>query len=566
MILSLFHREVSFGFRCWLQVVICIFLCLIITAYGAFAETRILIKPILLVTEEITDNLFLTEEGERYDFITFVAPGISAQARNRTMDINFLYQLGYSSYSRFSENNSWRHLSQLTGQIAFSRHTLLEFSNNFRITEEPTVDLRDRLLELDEEEQDLEEDRVTEQEVVRRVRDRQLSNTAHVGLAHQLNPYSTITMNYDYSVDNSEDPTVRNRTRHTPSLELEYWFVPERMGLEAELVYSRDNTDDSLDEFGYQEERIGSAVTLNYWPLPKRLGLKGGLAYELGVTNEEEDALDPMRSPDNWFESLSPLVGFTYLLPSIKAGIETEFYYKKAITYDDDNDLTDPTDDFNTWFGSAEIYRQFNRQWKGIFGFRYSRTDFQGPDVFDPDGEDFEEDYTVYEPSAGVEYLMMDELPLALRVGYLIREKEFSGTESAITVNGRLGAWQFVRNGSLKFNVASGYDESLLDAERLGFGFYYNADLAIDYIFSKNLKGDVYGFYERNRFIDFEDTRNDRVIEVGTGLSYTPLRWLLLNFSYRHREVDSTEENDSYRENRIMMKAVLSPYRPFQLY
>jgi len=558
MISLLFHEGFHIRFCCVQAVSIYLLLhCCFFSPVTGVAEIRFSVVPVISADEEYTDNLFLSEESEEEDLITVISPGVIAEAETRTANIRFSYNFGYSHYQRFSEYDAWRHNSQLTGNMNFSKHTRVEFQNAFLLTEEPAENIEDRTdAEKTEAETRETETREAETETVRRSRDRYYTNSSKIRLIHQFGKADSLTLGYGCDVLKNEDTTVQNETMHRTSAALTYGIIPQRLGLDADISYLQNDVSDAKDDPGYEEETLASAVYMTYWAIPLRLSFKPGVSYTKGVSNEKNADED-----DNWYESLSPSLKIMYRF-SRHLTVESDGYCTKAITYTSEG-LTDPSDDFETWYGSVKLTHQFHRHLEIFARYASSATDYIGSDGTD-------EDYTLYEPSFGIRYLPAKGLPMNLSVGYLVRDKKQTGKEAAITVNGELGPWKFAKYGSVKFKADSGYNEDHFGPENLGFGFYYNADLSAEYIFSQHVKGTAYGRYQRNRYLDNEETggetRNDKSREIGAGLVFHPEKWWSVRLDYIHRDVSSTDEQDSYEDNRILLKLGISPARGIRIW
>ncbi len=555
MISLLFHECFHILLRFFSALLLCFFLffsfCLF-SPVTVSAGTRVSIQPVIKADEEYTDNLFLSKEFKEEDLITVISPGVIAEAGNRTGNIKFSYNFGYSHYQRFSEYDAWRHNSQLTGNINFSRHTRLEFRNSFLLTEEPSENIED-IKEAEDTEPKTHE---AETETVRRTRERYYTNSSQIRLLHQFGKADSLMLSYVCDMLKNEDTTVRNEIKHMPSAALTYWIMPQRLELNAHINYLRNDISDAKNDPGYLEEILTSSAYMTYWAIPLHLSFKPGLFYTKGISNEEN-----ADDTDNWYESLSPSLKMMYRF-SPHSSMEAEGSCTKAITYTSEG-LTDPSDDFESWQGSLMLTHQFGRHLEGFVRYASSSTDYMRDD-----GKN--EDYILYEPSAGIKYILAEGIPLSLSMGYLVRDKKLTGKESAITFNGELGAWKFCRYGFAKFSAASGYNEDHFGPENLGFGFYYNADANVEYIFSKYITGSVYGRYQRNRYLDNEEsggeTRNDRNREVGAGLVFQPWKWWFMRVDYIHRNVSSTDDQDSYDDNRILLKMGISPARGIRIW
>lgn len=516
------------------------------------AGDRIEIKPIFTIEEEYTDNLFLSDQIKERDFITTVTPGILIEAKARTRDVSFLYEVGRSFYDRFSENDSWRQHSLLNGYFSLGRHTRVDFRNDFLITEEPTANLRDILLESDNSSSEPVE-RIAETETVRRSREKYTTDTAHLAFTHDFSPYDSLIIQYDFDFLDNQDPSVRDKIRHRPAAAFKYWISPDRLGLEGGAYYSREDVSDSTAQVGYRQDSIHPSTYLLYWAIPERLFFRTGIAFQYGEYTGGEQISDLVDDPNQKYSSYAPVIEMKYISIPQKFGVDAMVMYEIG-----ENDIgrgfSNPTDNFESWKGSLAFIKLFSRQLKGFVRYDHGIVDFDGEEA----------DYTVYAPAIGFEYLLTRDLPLIFSLGYAVRDLKVGSADQALIFNGELGKWRFVKDGALSFKAASGYDESNYGAERLGFGWYYNAEALAEYQFSRYLTGTMSGFYEKNQYTDYETQRDDATLELTTGLVFKPDSWYSLRLDYSYRTVDSTLEENDYTENRVFLEIVLSPHRPFQ--
>ncbi len=61
--------------------------------------------PRLMVEEEYNDNIFLSDGNEVDDWITTVAPGISLNYTNRSVEASLDYSLNYQFYQEDADRN-----------------------------------------------------------------------------------------------------------------------------------------------------------------------------------------------------------------------------------------------------------------------------------------------------------------------------------------------------------------------------------------------------------------------------------------------------------------------------
>ncbi len=523
-----------------LRKIIFIFLVLLI-AGSSEAGYQINFKPRISVKTEYTDNLYLSNDDKIYDFISVITPGITASLLEKTRELELSYDIGYSCYSKFSENNSFRQKAELKGWMGFSRRTRVDFQNSFLLTEEP------------KDESEREEDiHSPEEETVRRKRETYYTNTMNIGFTHQFGRYDSVSMKYVYSILENKDDTVEDKSSHKPSVNLAYWLIPGRLGITTGLDCTIDESSDTPDDEGSREKSIKPSTGVIYWIIPRQLKIVTDISYEKGKTSHNSE------EPDEKYEIINPSIDMEYNYEPFKLGINAMIAYTEGISDTDIlSEKKDESNDFTEWEGSIKITKKFTRRFEAFFQYAHAIMDFKGGS---------QEDYVVYDPSIGIEYIVARDVPLSFSIGYVTRDIKGEGNESDVTIDGDLGrTWNFSRYGSLDFKASSGYDESYLGADKLGFGVFYDASVKAEYDFTRYIKGDVFGSYQRDRYTELDSTRNDKTKDAGFGLTFQLInKCLFIRVGYSYHAVDSTSEEDSYKENRFLIDCMLSPPRPFR--
>ena len=56
--------------------------------------------------------------------------------------------------------------------------------------------------------------------------------------------------------------------------------------------------------------------------------------------------------------------------------------------------------------------------------------------------------------------------------------------------------------------------------------------------------------------------REDDIFRAGCGLSFELLRWLSMRAGYLYRTVDSTDDVNDYKENRVSLLFTVQPPQP----
>jgi len=267
-------------------------------------------------------------------------------------------------------------------------------------------------------------------------------------------------------------------------------------------------------------------------------------------------------------------IGFGYLhsfLENTDPGIEDNERHNPSVTYshkfnpylslDTGASYTrgdfEVSDNFDNWNGSISLANKFTKYLSGSIRYSHTIMDYRGNT----------EDYKVYDPSIGISYIIAEDTFISMNVGYFIQDRENSDDESGLTLNGSLGkTWEFKR-GSINATGSSGYEESYFGSENLGFNRYYRAQASANYRIAKSLTGNISSSFRRNKYINQDDNRADRLKSAGAGLTFNPItiRWLHLSLNYSFNTLDSTINENNYDENRVLLSITLSPPNPIPL-
>lgn len=183
--------------------------------------------PTISVSEEYTDNLFLSYSDKEHDFITAVSPGFSFNIEGKKIGAESSYAPTYSIYDKFSENDTWRHSLEFSGWADISKNNRIDIRNSFLRTEDPMSEM-----EIDS--------------TVRRSRQPYYTNSASIGFTHQFGESDVVYLEYLNGILENDDPDLEDSTRHNASINVTYWFLPV-WGLDTGILYTKGEFDDSDD-------------------------------------------------------------------------------------------------------------------------------------------------------------------------------------------------------------------------------------------------------------------------------------------------------------------------------
>jgi hypothetical protein len=237
-----------------------------------------------------------------------------------------------------------------------------------------------------------------------------------------------------------------------------------------------------------------------------------------------------------------PSIGVTYWLTP-RYGIDARAVYTRG-------DFSLETDPFNEYCLVSTFTRRFSPQFDVFLQYTHTAMDFQGPT----------EKYQVFAPTLGMDFHVSQETFLALSGGLYYRSPDRSDPTTGYVLRGDM-ARRFSR-GALRVSGGTGYQQTFFGAENLGFTEYYEGTVAGTYNLSRRLSGEGSASYTHNDYVDIGE-RVDDIIILETGLSYLIRPWLSSALRFTHREVDSSEPNDSFAENRVTLSLTFVPTRPW---
>ncbi len=188
------------------------------------------IAPALTASGEYTDNVDLTKDNKKDDFIIFVSAGLTAELRGKTSGASLSTSYGYSFYDQNSSNDTFRIPLNFRAWTQPSKYTELNFTNQFLRTEDPNA--QDQIVVQDGR---LEE---TGDTTVRRGRKPYYTNTATLNATHRFGKEDRVYGGFTYGLLRNKDDQVQDNDYYRPSAGLDYWFT-HRFGSQFFAEYTR---------------------------------------------------------------------------------------------------------------------------------------------------------------------------------------------------------------------------------------------------------------------------------------------------------------------------------------
>ena len=89
------------------------------------------------MTEKFSDNIYLTNNDKKDDFITTPTVGFTLELPGQTTGLSLSYDGGYNFYANNDENDGWQHNALGSFWHNFTRETRLDVNNAFLYTKTP---------------------------------------------------------------------------------------------------------------------------------------------------------------------------------------------------------------------------------------------------------------------------------------------------------------------------------------------------------------------------------------------------------------------------------------------
>ena len=190
------------------------------------------LTPRASVSEEYTDNVFLTEDNKEDDWITGVSVGLTAAMVEKTYGFSLAYDPQYRVYARSSYEDVWRHQGRFNSWWDLTRNSRIEISDRLLQTEDPISN--ENIAEIRTQQPEIGFD-----PTIRRTRNPYLRNDADIRFIHTYAERSFFNLGYNYGIlrnDADADEGFEDNDRHTARAGVTHWFSA-RWGADANVAY-----------------------------------------------------------------------------------------------------------------------------------------------------------------------------------------------------------------------------------------------------------------------------------------------------------------------------------------
>lgn len=339
-----------------------------------------------------------------------------------------------------------------------------------------------------------------------------LRHNASLSASRQMSRTSRLELSHAYLY--TEDPLEYQEYREEPISEIDSTVRQGRQ------TYTSNSTElGYVNEFGAED-----SVALRY-------------AY---------NALEHSNPADEDSETHRPSLGFTWWPVQSQYGTETELSYIRR--YFDDSE------DYNDAAASFRLIRRLNPHLEYYFEYTHELTEYVGGSA----------DYQVYSPVVGFSWDEYVNSSISGSFGYFFQDSDGSESESG-AVGSVETTYRWANLHSISFSGSVGYDRADTGAENLGFNTFYNVAGGLDYQLARLLAANFSVSFRRSIYTEEEPDREDSLLSSRIGLSYQMLPWAALSVSYEFRDLDSTQNENDYTENRAFISITMSPRQPVRL-
>jgi predicted porin len=275
----------------------------------------------------------------------------------------------------------------------------------------------------------------------------------------------------------------------------------------------------------------------------------GRFAYGINEYNNPEDE-------DS--QEISPQVGLVYWFTQW-TGMALSGEYTRGL-YDEEE-----SSDFSNYRGRLRVnHRIFRRQF-GVYGqyaHIYRDWDEEGVNT----GNEIDNNYTVYAPSAGVFYEFDRDLSASFGLGWFYQQIEDEDDQNGPFIDAGINKLWEAPGWSLRARGSSGIDSEDFSDRNEGFRRFAQAELIGRYDFTQRLFGDASLRYRYSDFLESDNDEKDHRYTAGVGVGYRVFRWMTVRVGYDFDKLDNINGVDDYEQNRVYARVTLEPDVPWRIW
>ncbi len=276
--------------------------------------------PVMTVSEEYNDNIFLSPDNEEDDFITRATFGGTLELLGRTSGAELTYLPSYEWYNDFDDFDGWTHDLIARTWYNFTANTSVELRNAFIRTRGALEDADfvgatsdDPLIAPD-----------IAADPYRRGLAEYYENATTLRLDHRFGAEDTVYTAFAYRLRRDVEDGLDENDIWEPSIGGTYWFT-NLWGIETDLLYSNRDYESATDrEEWYGRIRLNRRINRH---------LNAYVQYEHTILDYDEETVDDVD-----YDVYLPTVGFNYQLDqNTRIDIGAGWYYQDLDSGDSDD-------------------------------------------------------------------------------------------------------------------------------------------------------------------------------------------------------------------------------------
>jgi len=391
----------------WLLCACFLTLASISFSYGvSYAQTSYEMIPSISASATYNDNINLSNTNETSDYISTLSPSISLNMLSERNNLNFQYAPTFVWYENEDQNNTVRHLGNLTFARDLTQRWTFNLTDTYIMSEDPIEDI-----------DDVGGDRDTINQYWR--------NTGRAWFDYLFGRENTLNLGYNLSIVDNQDVTLNDSTIQTLFAGMTYWF-DMRNGLEVNYEYNLADFSQA-EGFIASDDNKGHAAVIRY---RRRFNPNTSGSLSFILTTREFTGL---TEDYNIYEGSA---GFEHTFsPELTLALDTGYFIRKG----------ESSETEGGWTFDASLIKNFQR---GLISFNASGgwdEDFLGRTnrVFIQYGEG----------NVRFEYLLTEKLN-SYAGGYYRYERNDTSQDRQI-LRGNIGlSWSFLRLFTLSLDYA----------------------------------------------------------------------------------------------------------------
>lgn len=218
-------------------------------------------------------------------------------------------------------------------------------------------------------------------------------------------------------------------------------------------------------------------------------------------------------------------------------------------------DFEDSDEYVETLSGDIRYIQNITRNLDWYLKYRHSYSDTN------------EYTHHVFHPSAGIDWEITEDSGISVGAGVLFHEwsNDYDDDPDPFLDISAYKIWDFSRRGSISLTASSGYSESSDDASSLGYNTFYQAGARLEYQLAKRVASNLFTSFRLDEYQQNGADRSDETLNAGAGISWQPLKWLVLNLNYTFTQFDTSSSlREDYQDNTIFFSVDLIPETPIR--